>query len=108
MNIPQRLKMQSAEQLAQRVMQLEDALVKCNSERQDLNAAFNSLSDAVYNRREVAAEREACAKRASKAIMSIKTGTDEARDWTLADLRGICANAAQDAIRERDKLSSSV
>jgi hypothetical protein len=45
--IPQRLKTKSNEWLAQRVMSLEDALMKCSTERDDLNAAFTSLSGLV-------------------------------------------------------------
>jgi len=95
MNIPQRLKTQSNEQLAQRVMQLEDALVKCNAERNDLNAAFNSLSDAVYNRREVAA-----AVQAEREAILAQADDLEFKPSKWSDLLA--------AIRARAKLSSSV
>jgi hypothetical protein len=46
-DIPQRLKTKSQDWLARRVMQLEDALVSCATERDELNAAFTSLSGLV-------------------------------------------------------------
>jgi hypothetical protein len=47
-DIPQRLKTKSQDWLARRVMQLEDALTSCATERDELNAAFTSLSQLVY------------------------------------------------------------
>jgi hypothetical protein len=46
-------------------------------------------------------EREACAKRARRAILSIRTDTQKARDMTLAELREECADRAEAAIRAR-------
>jgi len=47
------------------------------------------------------AEREACEKLARKAILSIRTDTQKARDMTLAELREECADRAAAAIRAR-------
>ena len=44
-------------------------------------------------------EREACRVAASKAIMRIRT--DRMQDNTMAELKMICAGAAEDAIRAR-------
>jgi hypothetical protein len=51
--------------------------------------------------RAVQAEREACAKRARKAILSVRTDTQKARDMTLAELREECDDRAAAAIRAR-------
>lgn len=46
--IPQRLKSKSPSWLALEVMELENALEKCAAERAELDAAFTSLSQLVY------------------------------------------------------------
>ena len=46
--VPQRIKMKTVEQLWARVIELENALEKCAHERAELDAAFTSLSQLVY------------------------------------------------------------
>lgn len=47
-SIPPRIKSKNHAQLCERVVELEAALDKCNKERAELDAAFTSLSQLVY------------------------------------------------------------
>ena len=82
------------QELAQARDELKQGII---SDEQFIDVHLDAIAAAVAQA--VQQEREACRVAASKAIMRIRT--DKMQDNTMAELRTICADAAEDAIRAR-------